>query len=192
MSLYKLFSALFLLAIFIGGGSFIAMRFSQEVKIGQSFTLDEENGGKGLSDKMPDPVDEVSEDPGDEAAQLSQKASQREADLQLFLEEPYFRLPVITIPTLRNNKMHGILHLRIIMKSINHAGFQIAKVLIPRLVDAIYSDLYKAFSNLWLTEYDPSPVVIQKRIQKVTSDTLGKGIIDEIYLKEFFFTRNSF
>lgn len=199
----KLVITILTISLFLGGGMFMAIWVSQKSRMGESIALDDnisgeggshrsgESGGSGHK-KGEDSEEDTGEDAADKESQLSQQASQREADLRLFLEEPYFRLPVITIPILRNEKLYGILHLRIVMKSVNHDGFQTAKVLIPRIVDAIFENLYVSFANLWLSHLDPTAEIIQKRLEKTTLETLGAGKVDQIYVKEFFFTRNRY
>lgn len=179
------------IVLMLAGAFMAAIWSSQQNRRGQSFTLDEE-GAKGAAAK--NDVGELEDGEGDgsdaeRAELLAQQASQRAADLQLFLEEPYFRLPVITVPIIRNEKMMGILHLRIVMKSVDHEGFQLGKVLTPRLVDAIFYDLYCSLANLWLPQRDPTYKALLKRMHAMTTKTLGPKRIQDIYIKELFFTR---
>lgn len=157
----------------------VMMNSSSEptIKKGQVFE-DEDEGQK-----------KKSEEPAGEDEANGKKVTQREKDLQLFLKEPFFRLPTIVIPILRDENILGLLHLRIVMESTNHEAFERAKILMPRLVDAIYCDLFGALGTLWLAQYDPSPIAIQGRIKKLAEDIYGPDIILQVSLKDFLFSR---
>ena len=118
-----------------------------------------------------------------------EETKKREEYLKAFLEYPYFRLPMIAVPVVRDGRVHAYLHLRIAMRAISHESFKKSKILLPRLVDGIYSDLYKAFENLWNQRYDPTTSVIKERVFAVTEKILGKNHIDTIYLREIVFKR---
>jgi hypothetical protein len=90
----------------------------------------------------------------------------------------------------RNGQVHAFIYLRLAMKATGHAGFRKAKVALPRLVDAIYSDLYKAFENLWDARFDPTTSIIKERVFAVTEQILGHNIIKEIYVREMLFLHN--
>ncbi len=179
------------IVLMLAGAFMAAIWSSQQTRRGQSFTLDED-GSKGAVAKADLGEDEDGIDSAERTELLAQQATQRAADLQLFLEEPYFRLPVITVPIIRNEKMMGILHLRIVMKSVDHEGFQLGKVLTPRLVDAIFYDLYSSLANLWLSQRDPTYKALLKRMHAMTTKTLGPKRIEDIYIKELFFTRYNY
>lgn len=120
---------------------------------------------------------------------LKEEAQKREDALKLFLEFPYFRLPMIIVPVVRDGRVHAFLHLHIAMKATGDKTFKRAKILLPRIVDAIYSDLYVSFSNLWNMRADPKPSVIKERIFSATEKVLGHKHIDTIYIREFIFKR---
>jgi hypothetical protein len=120
---------------------------------------------------------------------IAEKIRIREEYLKLFLEEPYFQLPDVKISIIRKGNIMGILFLRIVMKAKGHTEFQKAKILLPRVLDAVFADLWEAMSTLWVVEVDPSPKLIKGRINKVTNEILGKDIVEEIFLKEYFFNR---
>ncbi len=115
----------------------------------------------------------------------------RESALRLFLEYPCFRLPVLIVPVIRDGRVHAFLFLRIAMKATGRTAFKKSKILLPRLVDGIYTDLYKAFGNLWNSRQDPATSVIKERIFAVTEKILGKNHIETIYLRDMFFTRTA-
>jgi hypothetical protein len=124
----------------------------------------------------------------------SQKAEEtqiREEALKLFLEFPYFKLPVIIVPIVRKGRVYAYLHLHIAMKAKGRKSFIKAKVLLPRLIDGIHSDLYKSFENLWDEKSDPKTSVVRERIFYATENVLGKNIIETIYLREMNFIRNT-
>ncbi|MES2607313.1 MAG: hypothetical protein V4544_01055 [Pseudomonadota bacterium] len=120
---------------------------------------------------------------------IKDETQKREDALKLFLEFPYFRLPLIIVPIVRDGHVHAYLHLRIAMKANGREGFRRAKVLLPRLVDGIYSDLYKSFENLWNTRSDPKVSVIKERIFYATEKVLGHKHIETIYIREIIFKR---
>lgn len=122
-------------------------------------------------------------------ADLKEEQAKRQAALLLFLEYPYFRLPMLNIPVIRNGQPHSFIYLRLAMKATNYKAFTKAKILLPRLVDAIYSDLYKAFENLWDARSDPTALVIKERVFAMTDQILGQHVINEIYVREMFFKR---
>ena len=110
--------------------------------------------------------------------------------LQLFLTPPYFKLPVLSIPIIRGGVVAATLHLKLEMKASDRDSFERAKVLIDRLIDAIFTDLYGAFSNLWIQQYDPSPDVLKERVAECTKRVMGEGKVEDIYLKEIYFNRS--
>lgn len=122
---------------------------------------------------------------------LKDEVQKREDALKLFLEFPYFRLPMIIVPVVRDGRVHAFLHLHVAMKATGDKTFKRAKILLPRLVDGIYSDLYASFSNLWNMRSDPKPSVIKERIFAVTEKVLGHKHIDTIYFREFIFKRTA-
>jgi hypothetical protein len=118
---------------------------------------------------------------------VKDEAQKREDALKLFLEFPYFRLPMIIVPVVRDGQVHAFLHLRIAMKANGRESFQRAKVLLPRLVDGIYGDLYASFSNLWNMRSDLKVSVVKERIFAATEKVLGHKHIETIYIREFIF-----
>ena len=116
-------------------------------------------------------------------------AQRREETLKLFLEFPYFRLPLIAVPIVRSGRVCAYLHLRIAMKATGRETFTRSKVLLPRLVDGIYGDLYKSFENLWDQSVDPKTSVIKERIFAVCEKVLGRNHIETVYLREMHFNR---
>lgn len=128
------------------------------------------------------------ENASDEDLKIEQE--KRKTALLLFLEYPYFRVPLITVPVVRNGQVHAFLYLRLAMKTTSHKSFRKAKTALPILVDGIYSDLYKAFENLWDARFDPTSSTIKGRVFTVTDQILGKKVIKEIYVREMLFIRN--
>lgn len=120
---------------------------------------------------------------------IKDEAQKREEALKFFLEFPYFRLPLIIVPVVRDGNVHAFLYLRIAMKAKGHESFKRAKVLLPRLVDGIYTDLYASFSNLWNMRSDPKASVIKERIFAATEKVLGYKHIETIYIREMIFKR---
>jgi hypothetical protein len=95
----------------------------------------------------------------------------------------------MTIPVIRNGKIVAVLYLGVEMKASDNKKFEHCKILLYRLIDSIISDLYKAFSNLWLEEYEPSYDVIRDRIKACVDRIIEKDAVEEIYLKSVFFER---
>ncbi|MBA4249563.1 MAG: hypothetical protein C0432_02195 [Candidatus Puniceispirillum sp.] len=177
ISLIILFIVLILATIYFASNN--------ATRMGESFLDDSKN--ESSQDRKNNDTIEVSEDDGDK----NKKAQKRIDNLKLFLEEPYYRLPVIFVPAIKTNKLKGILNIRVVMKIDQRKAFNIAKNLVPRITDAIFVDLFKAFNLLWYPKYDPNPKIIKKRILKTIQEVLGKGGIDTIIIQEFFFTRFS-
>lgn len=128
---------------------------------------------------------------GASESSIKDETQKREDALKLFLEFPYFRLPMIIVPIVRDGQVHAFLHLRIAMKATGRESFQRAKVLLPRLVDGIYGDLYASFSNLWNMRSDPKVSVIKERIFYATEKVLGQKHIETIYIREIVFKRTA-
>ena len=118
-------------------------------------------------------------------------AEKRKEELQIFLEPPYFRLPLMSIPVIRGGELIATLHLRLEMKAFDNDSFSRAKVMIYQIIDAIYTDLYGAFSNLWIKRTEPDPNVIRDRIFFCVNKVMGGKHIEAVFLKEFFFTRSN-
>jgi flagellar basal body-associated protein FliL len=106
-----------------------------------------------------------------------------------FLEPPFFRLPTFRIPIIRQGKLFAYFHLKIEMEANSHQSFDLAKFLLPRLVDRIFSDLYVAMSNLWSVTVDPTSEAIKERIYRVCEGVLGKGKIKSIYIPQIIIDR---
>lgn len=147
------------------------------VKMGESFIDDSQKNKK-----------EDSSDSNNEN-DAATKAQKRAEDLKLFLEEPYFRLPTISIPAIKSGRLKGVLHIRVVIKVDEKKTFTVAKLLIPRIIDAIFTDLFKAFNLLWHPKYDPNPAVIQRRVMQTCQKVLGKKGLNAVLIQEFFFTR---
>ncbi len=113
--------------------------------------------------------------------------TKREDDLTTFVRAPFFNLPLIIVPVIRDGKVIATLHFRVTMKATGRTSFERCKILLPQLVDGIFSDIYKSFENLWILHSTPSPAVIKERIFYVTEKILGKGHVESIFLKKFFF-----
>jgi len=124
-------------------------------------------------------------------ADQKEEILKREGALRLFLEYPCFRLPVLMVPVVRDGRVHAFLFLRIAMKATGRVAFKKSRILLPRLVDGIYTDLYKAFGNLWNPRQDPTTSVIKERIFAVAEKILGKDHIETIYLRDMHFTRTA-
>jgi hypothetical protein len=138
--------------------------------------------------------DFVTNDDANEDKELTQDENKeikkkREESLKLFTNYPYFRLPLISVPVIRDGYVHAHLYIFISMKAIDPKSYTKSRILLPRLIDGIFSDLYKAFENLWDERFDPKPSVIKARIFSVTEKVLGKDQIDTIYLREIIFKR---
>lgn len=151
-------------------------------------------GSPEIFEFSPDPRDNPKAQKKSKGKQSSEsdvkdETQKREDALKLFLEFPYFRLPMIIVPIVRDGKVHAFLHLRIAMKATGYESFKRAKVLLPRLVDGIYGDLYASFSNLWNMRSDPKISVIKERIFYATEKVLGNKHIETIYRREFVFKR---
>lgn len=172
---------LFFLIVLIGFATYFSS--NNTTRMGETF-VDESH--KANIQKV-DEREDSSESNGENDA--NKKAQKRAEGLKLFLEEPYFRLPTISVPAIKSNKLRGFLHIRIVIKVDDKKAFTIAKLLIPRINDAIFVDLFKAFNLLWYPKYDPSPSVIQKRIIKACQKVLGEKGINAVLIQEFFFTR---
>lgn len=175
------------LVIFFSSILLFALWYSSQPQKGQSFSLEEKtstSSQKNNGDNF-DASEEM-----DESERLAREKAIREEDLKLFLEEPYSKLPIVTVPIIRYQRVFGMIHLRVITKSRNRLGFRLSKILMPRLIDAIFCDLYGAFYNLWIQDSEINPKVIQKRLLTVIQKAIGPEYIEEIYLKEFFFNKN--
>jgi flagellar basal body-associated protein FliL len=118
------------------------------------------------------------------------KEAHKPSEEQLyFLEPPFFRLPTFRIPIIRQGRLFAYFHLKVEMEANSHQSFNLAKFLLPRLVDKVFTDLYVAMSNLWSVGADPTSEAIKERIYKVCDQILGKGSIKGIYIPQIIIDR---
>jgi hypothetical protein len=183
----RIFITLLVTVAFLGGGLYLAFWNAKKTRMGETFNLSDTK-----SSDREDGRRDGSRSGQTEEERLEEIANKREADLSLFLEEPYFRLPILTVPIVREGKIMGLLRSRVVLKVENHENFQMAKIIIPRLIDCIFVDLYASMANLWLAENEPNVKVIEGRIKKCVERVLGEKLKPEVFLKEYYFTRNQF
>ncbi len=137
--------------------------------------------GAGIDDK------EGGTDHGTADPDHNDSPTKREEDLKAFVQAPFFNLPLIIVPVIRDGQVVAMLHFHVTMKATGRTSFERCKILLPQLVDGIFSDIYKSFENLWIPHTTPSPAVIKERIFYVTEKILGKGHVEAIFIKKFFF-----
>lgn len=106
-----------------------------------------------------------------------------------FLEPPFFRLPTMRVPIVRHGKLFAYMYLKVEMEADSHETFDLAKFLMPRLVDRVFSDLYVAMATLWIETVEPSSEAIKERVYAVTKQILGKGKIKTIYVSQILIDR---
>ncbi len=119
----------------------------------------------------------------------SEITNNKDNSIDYFAGFPYLRFPLIAIPVIRGGHVHAHLYIFLAMKAIDEKSYTRSNVLMPRLIDGIYSDLYKAFENLWNERSDPKISIIKERILAVTEKILGKNQIETIYIREIIFKR---
>lgn len=112
-----------------------------------------------------------------------------ETDQSYFLEPPFFYLPSLKIPILKEGKLVAYLHLKVEMEASSHDFFSFSKIFLPLLVDRIFTDLYISFSSLWFVGVNPQLKVVKGRLFKVGESTLGYGAIRNIYIRQLMIER---
>lgn len=120
----------------------------------------------------------------------AKKSGKKGMEDQYMIEPPFFRLPTIRVAILKDDgKIAGYLHLKLEMEAASLDDFNEAKILLSRLVDGIFADLYSALSNLWVNKEDPKIEVIKERVQRIADKILGKGKIKSVFVRQIFLDR---
>lgn len=133
---------------------------------------------------------EESESETDEKNKKKDKKKFREDENEYAIEPPFFSLPTIRIAILKDDgKIAGYLHLKLEMEAASIDDFNTARILLPRLVNGIFEDLYSALSNLWINKENPKVDVIKERVLKVAEKILGKDKIKSVFVRQIFLDR---
>jgi hypothetical protein len=115
------------------------------------------------------------------------KIGKRDLNEELYvIEYPFFRLPTLHIPVLKDGKVTAYFHLKVGMEAFSPDTFNEARILQSRLIDGIFSDLYAALSNLWINNEDPKIEVIKERVLRVSNKILGKDKIKSVFARQVF------
>ncbi len=102
---------------------------------------------------------------------------------------PFFRLPTIRVPIVKDAKVTGYLYLKLEMEASSMDNFNEARILLSKLVDGIFTDLYSALSNLWISKENPKAEVIRERVLRVSNNILGKNKIKSVFVRQIFLDR---
>lgn len=103
-----------------------------------------------------------------------------------FLKNPFFRLPCLKIPVIKEGKLVANVSIQFDMKAFGKESFFDAKILAPRLVDAIFRDLYGALQDRWFLENKISGETLSKRALEIANRVLNKDSVEMVFIKELF------
>lgn len=103
-----------------------------------------------------------------------------------FLEFPYFRMPLIVLPVIQSEELIATIRIQLQFEAKDKEAYDRAKILLPIVGDQIYSDLFAVFSSLWIPSIEPKMETIKGYIIKSCEKVLGKGIIVQVFIRQFF------
>jgi hypothetical protein len=103
-----------------------------------------------------------------------------------FLEFPYFRMPLIVLPVIQSEELIATIRIQLQFEAKDKEAYDRAKILLPIVADQIYSDLFAVFSSLWIPSIEPKMETIKGYIMKSCEKVLGKDIITQIFIRQFF------
>ncbi|MCX7337908.1 MAG: hypothetical protein NTX76_01315 [Alphaproteobacteria bacterium] len=105
-------------------------------------------------------------------------------DGEYFLSPPFFRLPPLIVPIVKQGEVVAYYFVRMEMEASSLAVFSEAKVSLVKLIDGVFADLYAALGTLWQGAGDPDQSVIKERVQRVADQVMGKGKIKSVYIRD--------
>jgi hypothetical protein len=120
------------------------------------------------------------------AGKTVQKSSEKEKKEPYLLVYPYSHLPSLTIPIIQNEEVTGMLHLKLAIKSRDMESFVMCEIMIPQIVDRIFSDLFAIFGCLWLPSIEPKAETIKTHIMRSISKIVEKGKVEEVFIQEYY------
>lgn len=105
--------------------------------------------------------------------------------------KPYFLLPTLNVPVIREGEPAYTITILIELKVIEKLEHQNTKMYIPCLIDGIFMDLYKSFGLLWIPPQLPSSNILKERILAACQKILGKNIIENAYIHKLIIRSHS-
>lgn len=64
-----------------------------------------------------------------------------------------------------------------------------ANIIMPRMIDRIFVDLYNSLSVLWFLEEPLDPIMLSRRVTKNIEDVLGKNTIKRVFVRNFYLSK---
>lgn len=108
---------------------------------------------------------------------------------QYYLEFPFFRIPLLSIPIIQNDALVGTLNIKLEIEAADKSAFDMSRIVLPIIVDRIFCDLYAIFGALWIPSLDPKMESIKTHVKRAIRKIVGSHKIKNVYIRQFYIER---
>ena len=114
----------------------------------------------------------------------------REALDDYFIKFPFFRLPIIGVPVIKNNQWISTFFIHLEGEAASREVYDNIRILMPKITDAIFTDLYQNLCVFWFPEQPVSPRNMASRAHDQIEKTLGTKTIKRIFVRDSYMKNN--
>jgi hypothetical protein len=114
----------------------------------------------------------------------------REALDDYFIEFPFFRLPVIGVPVIKNNQWISTFFIHLEGEAASREVYDDIRIFMLKITDAIFTDLYQYLCIFWFQEDPVSAKNMVSRAHDQIEKILGTKTIKKIFVRDSYMKNN--
>lgn len=102
--------------------------------------------------------------------------------------ETYWEVPALIIPIVKGDQVYAYVRILAQVMTRDATSIFAYKNYEPILIDHFFCDIYSALCDQWVPGNAPNQDTIEKRLQRITDDVVGKGKL-RTFVVNFYYYR---